>query len=79
MDGAMGAMGSSTSLPLSTLSSPYCPEHTLPILETLQEDSPRVEDKGMLPMNMLYSSLYSQFALLEKRKNATLSLYVTLV
>lgn len=48
-------LGSSTSLPFTTLSnsqhsgltlsSPYCPEHTLPLLETLQEDSPRLEDK----------------------------------
>ncbi|CAG7786897.1 unnamed protein product [Allacma fusca] len=45
LEGAMGTLGSSTSLPLSTLSSPYCPEHTLPLLETLQEDSPRIEDK----------------------------------
>jgi hypothetical protein len=50
LDGTMmGTMGSSTSLPLSTLSSPYCPDHTLPILETLQEnDSPRAEEKGGL-------------------------------
>ncbi|CAL8138228.1 unnamed protein product [Orchesella dallaii] len=46
LEGAMGTLGSSTSLPLSTLSSPYCPEHTLPLLETLREDSPRVEEKG---------------------------------
>ncbi|XP_021961283.1 FERM domain-containing protein 5 isoform X2 [Folsomia candida] len=54
MDGArldatmMGTLGSSTSLPLSTLSSPYYPEHTLPMLETLREseDSPRVEEKA---------------------------------
>lgn len=55
MDAAFGALGSSTSLPLSTLSSPYCPEYALPVLETLEEDSPRVEDKGWY---ILYSFPY---------------------
>jgi hypothetical protein len=50
MDG-QGTLGSSASLPLSTLSSPYGQEHAMPILETLQEDSPRVEDKGLLIMH----------------------------
>lgn len=46
IEDGLGNFSSSTSLPLSTLSSPFVPEHTLPVLETLEEDSSPAEEKG---------------------------------
>lgn len=89
MDGArldatmMGTLGSSTSLPLSTLSSPYYPEHTLPMLETLREseDSPRVEEKGKsLKSNLLALLLnitFFRFCFILRMTPHTKALYLT--